>query len=279
MDKGTEVIRRADARRGRPILGTVVTLLPDGRARVHWNVSQNGGVRTATGASGTSNLKISTLVEVTDDVRRQVLELHQRKQAESRRRWIAERPYLCLNLNPAARGAHEGHPEPCYLLPGQVNDGHCSYCGAPVVNRCATCDLSATGGRHCSTCLPLVEAVLQGARLLDERAGGWQRWPRLKLERLDMEWHGRCLLSQLFGSYRAGIERLDLGPLLILGPVNFDSYGWQHGFTIPPLTPEQETKVAFARLTAAWKQIIHEGRQAAVPVGEDPGREAGSEKG
>jgi hypothetical protein len=267
MDKGTEVIRRADAHKGRPIFGTIVSPLPNDRVRVHWNVSQNGGVHTATAAADTSNLKISALIEATEDVRQQVLELHQQKLAESRRRWIAERPYLCLNINPAARVAHEGHREPCFLLPGQVNDGHCSYCGAAVEDRCATCELPTTnGGRHCSTCLPLVEAVMQGAWLLDERASGWQRWPRLKLEKLDMEWHGRCLLSQLFGSYRAGIERLDLGPLLIVGPVNFDSYGWQCGFTIPPSTPEEETKAAFARLTAAWKQLIRESRQAAIPV-------------
>jgi hypothetical protein len=278
MDKGTEVIRRADAKGGRPIFGTVLALLPNDRARVHWNVSQNGGVHTATATAGTSNLKISTLVEVTDVVRRQVLELHQHKLAESRRRWIADRPYLCLNINPAARVAQEGHQEPCFLLPGQVSDGLCTYCGAPVVNRCATCERPSTGGQYCSTCQPLVEAALLGARLLDERAAGWQHWPRLKLERLDMEWHGRCLLSQLFGSYRAGIERLDLGPLLIVGPVNFDTYGWEHGFTIPPRTLEEETKAAFARLTAAWKQIIHEGRQASVPVGEDPGRAVGSGK-
>lgn len=140
--------------------------------------------------------------------------------------------------------------------------------GAPVVNRCATCELPATNGQHCGTCQPLVDAVLQGVRLLDEREVGWQRWPRLKLERLDMEWHGRCLLSQLFGSYRAGIERLDLGPLLIVGRVNFDAYGWEHGFTIPPYTPQEEESAAFARLTAAWKQIIHKSRQEAVLVNE-----------
>jgi hypothetical protein len=268
MDKGTDVIRRADAHQGRPIFGMVVTPLPNERVRVRWNISQNGGVHTARAVAGSSNLKISALLEATEDVRRQVLELHQQKLAESRRRWIAERPFICSNVNPAVRVAQEGHQEPCFLLPGQVNEGRCAYCGAPVVNRCATCELPAGGGQHCSTCQPLVAAALQGARLLDERAAGWQNWPRLKLERLDMEWHGRCLLSQLFGSYRAGIERLDLGPFLIVGPVHWDSYGWQCGFTIPPFTPEEETKAAFARLTAAWKQIIRESRQATIPVGE-----------
>lgn len=147
-----------------------------------------------------------------------------------------------------------------------VRPGHCEPLAGHrpprSAPRCATCDLSTTGGRHCETCQPLVVCALQGVQLLDECATGWQCWPGLNLEMLDMEWHGLCLLSQLFGSYQEGIERLDLGPLLIVGPVNFDSYGWQHGFTIPPYTPQEQVKAAFARLTTIWKQIVLENRKA-----------------
>jgi hypothetical protein len=136
-----------------------------------------------------------------------------------------------------------------------------------IVNRCATCELPATNGQHCSTCQPIALAVLQGVRLLDEREGGWANSPRLNLRKLDMEWHGHCILCLLFGSYRSGIERLDLGPLLIVGSVHWDSYGWEHGFTLPPLTPPEERRAAFARLTTAWKQVIVEARQAEAMAG------------
>lgn len=129
--------------------------------------------------------------------------------------------------------------------------------------RCAICDRPiAHGQQHCATCQPLVACVLQGVQLLNEYEAFWQCRPGLNLVTLDMEWHGVCMLSQLFGSYQEGIEQLDLGPLLIVGPVHWDSYGWEHGFTIPPYTPQEQVKAAFARLTAIWKQIILESRLA-----------------
>ena len=145
-----------------------------------------------------------------------------------------------------------------------VRPGHCEPLAghSQLAPQCATCDHSTTGGRYCDTCLPVVASVLRGVQLLDEYVAGWQCWPGLNLETLDMEWHGLCLLSQLFGSYQEGIEQLDLGPLLIVGPVNFDSYGWEHSFTIPPYTPQEQVKAAFARLTTVWKHIIIERRQA-----------------
>lgn len=160
----------------------------------------------------------------------------------------------------------------------EISQGATPESDAPTTVCCATCECPATNGLYCDACQPLVAFALRGTQLLDEREAGWASRPRLNLRKLDMELHGRCLLSLLFGSYRSGIERLDLGPLLILGPENWDNYGWEHGFTIPPTTPEEETKAAFARLTAIWKVIILERREALTTANEKPPRVTRSEE-
>ena len=72
------------------------------------------------------------------------------------------------------------------------------------------------------------------------------------------------MLSQLFGTYEAGLEQLGIGPLGIeLGfgtSMNIDSYGWEAGFTLNPATPVDERSADFARLTAIWKLVIAQKR-------------------
>lgn len=143
-----------------------------------------------------------------------------------------------------------------------VRPGHCE----PLADhRCATCDQLASCGRYCEACQGLAASVSLGVQLLNERAVGWHCWPQLKLETLDMEWHGYCLLSQLFGSYEEGLEYFEIGPLLFeegfVGAIGWDSYGWEYGFTLSPRIPAEGRKLAFARLTALWKQVIVEIRQ------------------
>jgi hypothetical protein len=114
-----------------------------------------------------------------------------------------------------------------------------------------------------------------GTRILDAYDPAWAF--RVNPDELDMEWHGKCLLSQLFGSYDEGIRQLDIGPLLIeaefAGISSWDSYGWQYGCTISPATPTEEIRDAFAGLTDAWKKVIAHKRQA--PPGE--GKQATTE--
>lgn len=125
---------------------------------------------------------------------------------------------------------------------------------------CATCDQMTDGRQHCDKCQTFLARATAGAFLLDEHRPDWLTAQRLKLEKLNMELHGLCLLSQLFSSYENGIKKLGLGPLGIEmgfgGFVEWDSYGWEHGYTLQPSTPAHERQADFARLTEIWKQII-----------------------
>lgn len=268
MNKGTEVIRRADLKAGRPVFGVIDKLLPDGRVQALWNVSQSGGVRH-TGRANHSSLKLSALVEATPEVKNQVRALAQRNRSAYWRRWLVERPYVCINVNPAARVANDGHRSPENLLPGQVQDGKCLYCGAAVVNRCVTCEQPvASGQTQCAQCQDVAALVARGVQLLN-KCPGWLWEARVNLEKLDMAFHGLCLLSQVFDSYEEGIQALNIGPMLIEadlmgGSIDWERYGWEYGFTVPPLTPEKEIKGAFARLTNLWTQVITQKRQASL---------------
>jgi hypothetical protein len=125
---------------------------------------------------------------------------------------------------------------------------------------CATCDQTVKQGHYCAKCRTFIQRVLQGSQLLEEHKPGWSVSRKLKLEHLNMEFHGLCLLSQLFGTYDAGLEQLGIGPLGIelgFGPLmDRDSYGWEAGFTLNPATPIHERPADFARLTAIWRLAI-----------------------
>ncbi len=125
---GAKVIRKADFAKAKMIIGTVSKTFPD-RADVKWEVSHAGG---STANGHTSSLRCVALLELTDelmqDLRRRVL---QRRAAE-KEEWFKERPYLCNNVNLLARVSNDGHRAPMDLLPSQVKEGKCYYCGYPV---------------------------------------------------------------------------------------------------------------------------------------------------
>jgi hypothetical protein len=102
------------------------------------------------------------------------------------------------------------------------------------------------------------KACQAGEHLLDEQDPGWEL--RASPATLDMAFHGLCLLSQLYGSFPDGIERLDLGDLF--GEEVQDWMGWEYGFTLPPtsLASMSEASVLYARLTEEWRNIITQKR-------------------
>ena len=134
MHIGMTVMRKTDEQAGVAIFG-VIDSLAAGRASVHWTVSQNGGTRRG-GNGHHSLIRMSALIEVTPEIRANVLE-RQRLRAEEKKRlaWAA-RPYVCRNINPAARVANDGHSSPLTLMESQVVNGCCYYCSAPVFKRC-----------------------------------------------------------------------------------------------------------------------------------------------
>lgn len=111
------------------------------------------------------------------------------------------------------------------------------------------------------------QAVLVGSQLLDGVHPGWRQ--KVDVEQFDMAYHGRCLLSQLYGSFAAGIKHLSLwlflqgvGPLMTgLGDLNLDalvadvhdSDGWDLGFTLPPWTKPETLAADYAQLTKKWR--------------------------
>lgn len=140
----------------------------------------------------------------------------------------------------------------------EVNFGSsgCVLCGHETV----------PAGQHCERCQIFLSYIHCGVHLLDAASPGWHLSSHLSLDSLDMRYHGTCLLSQLFGSFEAGIVRLDLGPLLIERDldqcIGSDSFGWEQGYSLSPMTPPERIDEDYACLTALWIQVIAKKRLA-----------------
>ena len=90
-----------------------------------------------------------------------------------------------------------------------------------------------------------------GVELLDQVEPGWAS--RIDLGRLGMAWHGRDLLSQLFGTFGAGLIRLDIKR------AESQRYGFEIGLFPPAYLLGF---ILYPVLTIAWKMEI-EARQRA----------------
>lgn len=107
-----------------------------------------------------------------------------------------------------------------------------------------------------ATTTPVRERVEKGARLLDEIGRGGT-FPEIDLDILNIATHDKCMLGQLFGTYIAGREAIELAPSLSPG-----SSGVDYGFVPTPtlsLVPTND----LADLNQAWRDLITERRVAA----------------
>lgn len=76
--------------------------------------------------------------------------------------------------------------------------------------------------------------VQRGVELLDERLPGWRK--RVNADDLSLSSDCDCILGQLFGSYDAGVELLDVAPR------------W-YGFYAAG-------RQTWMRLTEAWRKVL-----------------------
>lgn len=142
-----QVIRKSDFRQARFIVGDVIRE-ERGRVVVKWQVAQTGARE-----GSTSTLLPTSLIELDEAKMADLKERVQQRRAKEAAAWIAERPFVCVNVNPLTRVAHEGHRKPCNLLPSQVKEGKCYYCGDAVVARCQRCENpAAAGSEYCEQC-------------------------------------------------------------------------------------------------------------------------------
>lgn len=142
MNIGTKVIRKSDLAKNIPIFGEIESII-DNKAGVHWH---DGSV-VSTGKMRVSVIGFKSLVEATPEIQRRVRENTHKRHEERLREQMAERIFVCTNVNPYARVSNDGHPKPLELALGQVKDGHCWYCGAPIFKRCSVWDC----------CTPVIE--------------------------------------------------------------------------------------------------------------------------
>ncbi len=127
MQVGTLVIRKVDVRNTVDCVGTIVEVgqwSKGERARVKW---LDLGHRTW--------IATSQLIEATEEVMQPLRAQAKARYEQAAAERDARRIYLCNNINPQARVSNDGHRKPMPLEPGQVVDGKCWYCGAPVVKR------------------------------------------------------------------------------------------------------------------------------------------------
>jgi hypothetical protein len=125
---GTRVLRKrgTDAR-----VGTVVRFVAWQRVEIAWPAPRriNGcGTRK-------SPIGVASIVPATDEEVERRRAINRAAHEAARARADAERIYLCTNVNPLARASNDGHPGPLPLLPSQVQDGVCRYCGGAVIER------------------------------------------------------------------------------------------------------------------------------------------------
>jgi len=81
------------------------------------------------------------------------------------------------------------------------------------------------------------EKAAKGAALLDERLPGWRSM--VAPESLQLRWCSTCVLGQLFGDYKRGIDALGLS----------DREAREHGFYTGRYT-------TWERLTRAWRKLL-----------------------
>lgn len=147
MNIGTVVIRKTDLVKNVPTFGEIVSLI-DNKAGVRWH---DGSV-VSTGKMRTSVLSLKSLVRATPEIQQRVREVARKRNEEHKRKMMEERIYICMNVNPLARVSNDGHPKPLELAPGQVKDGCCWYCKAPIFKRCSVwdcCAPAASGSAYC----------------------------------------------------------------------------------------------------------------------------------
>jgi hypothetical protein len=96
----------------------------------------------------------------------------------------------------------------------------------------------------------LVDRVKRGAALLDEKRPGWAR--EIALDRLAMNSCFNCVLGQVYGSYFAGLDALQVAV----------GYGSEGGFDRDPDEPYRQTHAALADL---WRDEIRARTTEATP--------------
>jgi hypothetical protein len=141
-----QVIRKTHFSQARYIVGDVVGVQGT-RVQVKWQHS-------------TSTLLPSSLIELDEEKLADLRERVKQRKAKERVEWLKERLYVCVNVNMVARVAHEGHRGPELLMQGQVKNGLCIYCGAPVVARCQRCENPvAENSSYCEQCQKDLDAA------------------------------------------------------------------------------------------------------------------------
>lgn len=95
--------------------------------------------------------------------------------------------------------------------------------------------------------------VAIGAALLDQTVPGW--WQRVNLETLNLMWHNRCVLGQLFGDWIDGLDAL-FGTM----PAGAEWVAAEHaGFWVNEQVDGECTDASVARyaeLTEQWRAAI-----------------------
>lgn len=93
--------------------------------------------------------------------------------------------------------------------------------------------------------MTVADRVKLGAALLDRRSPRWRT--RIDAARLDMEWGSQCVLSQLFGSYMAGVRAVGLRDAK---PSRTSCPEADHGFCT------RGPRESYAVLTAEWLKLF-----------------------
>jgi len=102
------------------------------------------------------------------------------------------------------------------------------------------------------------ERVINGLAVLFEHDPLW--WERVDLETLDMDSEDKNLLVQLFGSFKAAREILEIDLNVPLGWYGFRKMKWVHlhpTSTLARETEELEDKV-WADVCRIWNKMIRE---------------------
>lgn len=125
IQTGSRVMRKIDYKQEVPAFG-IVEHVDGARARVRW--PENGRQQH-------SSLSLISLREITQEDEDRIRAAHRARIKAREEAADRERIYLCTNVNPHARSSSGGHRRPLPLMPSQVVNGKCFYCGATVMLR------------------------------------------------------------------------------------------------------------------------------------------------